>query len=1109
MKTKLIRIIVLSTLILFGVYRGHSQNIPINLDQGWNWIGYTCSEPMTIKEALAGFTPSEGDVLQSKTKNSKYTQGRWRGSLTTLEPGKGYMYKSVNGESISFVFGGAANDPSALPEEALDGEFTVASNGTKVRFSPGNLQCRIDPTHVTEATLGTGTSTINYMPYYTYYRYSLCQMIYKAEELRAAGLGFGTLTSIAFESYSTYHYQRDGITVWVSNTTLTAAPSTSVVTSDMTQVFSGSLVQQEGWTTIPFSTSFSWDGESNLMVTVVMNHGNYDSSTLWQCSKPGFTCCSYKNNDSSPYYPGTTTYSMYTSANRPNTRFNSKGGIIWRFAERQMDYIGANNAYTSSSYNGWIDLFGWGTSGHLHGATCYQPWSTSQTNSDYYAYGGDGYNLNDQTGEADWGCNPISHGGDQPNQWRTLTKDEWVYMVNTRSTTSGKRYAKATVDGVNGLILLPDNWSTSYYTLNSTNSNAANFSSNVISASDWNTLEQHGAVFLPAAGNRGGNEVNNVGNSGQYWSSSYNNNSYAHYLLFGDQNLNPSYYYNRWGGRSVRLVCQSNPRIRAIGMSNVTNTSATVNAEVDFTGTVSTRGVCWNTTGAPTVEDTYYYAGTGKGSYTAPMTDLQANATYYVRAYAKIGNTYHYGNTLTFTTSGQLTVSTAEVTSITGTFAQCGGTVTGGGQGVTARGLCWNLSGSPTVDDNHTCEGRGEGCFSSLMDNLTESSYYHVRAYATTAEGTVYGNEREFLASNVLQVTTATVTNVTYNSATCGGTVNNNGGSNTIIARGVCTGTSSSPTITGNHTINGSGSGSFTVHFTGLAPGTTYYVRAYATTADGTTTYGSQRSFTTTAPPGAINGLFSVSASQQVFFSQGNLQYKASTNNWRFATNQYDYVGDPNSNLSASYNGYIDLFGWGTSGYNHGAVCYQPWSSSETSSDYYAYGNYTYNLYDQTGKADWGYNAISNGGNQTNQWRTLTTDEWAYVFNTRSTSSGIRYAKATVSLVNGVILLPDNWSASYYPLSNANTSNASFNSNVISGTQWDILEQHGAVFLPAAGGRTGTLVGDVGNFGYYWSAKGNGSFDANLVMFYDSNISPTVGTSRRRGLSVRLVFVAE
>ena len=264
------------------------------------------------------------------------------------------------------------------------------------------------------------------------------------------------------------------------------------------------------------------------------------------------------------------------------------------------------------------------------------------------------------------------------------------------------------------------------------------------------------------------------------------------------------------------------------------------------------------------------------------------------------------------------------------------------------------------------------------------------------------------------------------------------------------------------------------------------------------------------APTGAINGLFSVGENTGVVFSQGNLQYQASTNTWRFAENQYDYIGSANSNVSSTYTGWIDLFGWGTSGYNHGANCYQPWSTSTSNSDYYAYGNSQYNLFDQTGKADWGYNAISNGGNTENSgWRTLTWNEWDYLFNTRSTSSGIRYSKATVNGVNGVILLPDDWSADYYTLSNTNTSGASFSSNVITASQWATLEQHGAVFLPAAGYRDGTSVYIDGFGGNYWSASYLSSYSAYYVDFNDGDLDARYGYSRYYGLSVRLVCPVE
>lgn len=264
----------------------------------------------------------------------------------------------------------------------------------------------------------------------------------------------------------------------------------------------------------------------------------------------------------------------------------------------------------------------------------------------------------------------------------------------------------------------------------------------------------------------------------------------------------------------------------------------------------------------------------------------------------------------------------------------------------------------------------------------------------------------------------------------------------------------------------------------------------------------------TQAPTGAIKGLFTVNANgDQVYFSKGNLQYRASTNVWRFATNQWDFVAQDNTNISQYYNGWIDLFGWGTSGYDHGAVCYQPWSTSTNYSDYYAYGWYSYNLYDKTGQADWGYNPISNGGNTDNQWRTLSYGEWKYIFETRNTNSGIRFAKAIVNDVNGLILLPDDWNC-IYNLNNTDNGGASYNSNSFSASQWGSLENAGAVFLPAANQRSGTSYWN-GSEGYYRSASYIGNYDAIDVYFSGSQYYTNWYDSRSKGHSVRLVQDAE
>jgi len=312
---------------------------------------------------------------------------------------------------------------------------------------------------------------------------------------------------------------------------------------------------------------------------------------------------------------------------------------------------------------------------------------------------------------------------------------------------------------------------------------------------------------------------------------------------------------------------------------------------------------------------------------------------------------------------------------------------------------------------------------------------------------------------------------------------------------------------------SGFGIGSYTVDMTDLSANTTYYVRAYAVNSAGTS-YGDEVSFATypdNYPIGAINGVFSVSATQQVYFSRGNLQYKATTNQWRFAENQYDFVGLDNTYISPDYSGWIDLFAWGASGFDHGSVYYQPWSTEISDSLYNAYGNPYYDLGDETGQADWGYNAIINGGNQTGFWHTLTLDEWSYVFNTRNTTSGIRYAKAIVNNVKGTLLLPDDWSASNYTLYNVNNSSCHFSDNVISISDWNIMEAQGAVFLPSAGSRYVELVSgysqpnNSSSYGQYWSSTHYDYDGAYFVRFNNSVLITTYNQVRFMGQSVRVV----
>ena len=235
-----------------------------------------------------------------------------------------------------------------------------------------------------------------------------------------------------------------------------------------------------------------------------------------------------------------------------------------------------------------------------------------------------------------------------------------------------------------------------------------------------------------------------------------------------------------------------------------------------------------------------------------------------------------------------------------------------------------------------------------------------------------------------------------------------------------------------------------------------------------------------------LTGQFSVSASKQVYFSKGNLRYHCSTKAWSFATNQYDVVGQSNSNISSSYAGYIDLFGWGTSG-NNNLMPYETSLSVNYGAGNNSIANTTY---------DW-------GSKVSGEYRTLTQNEWTYLLTERNNAYLLR-GPATVNGVNGWILLPDNWSQ---PASITFTSfddgARAYTANVYTASEFSTMQSAGAVFLPVTGYRYSSgsvsVVSGVNSMGYYWSAdKANVSFMGNY-MYCSSEMQTYMG------LAVRLV----
>jgi hypothetical protein len=295
----------------------------------------------------------------------------------------------------------------------------------------------------------------------------------------------------------------------------------------------------------------------------------------------------------------------------------------------------------------------------------------------------------------------------------------------------------------------------------------------------------------------------------------------------------------------------------------------------------------------------------------------------------------------------------------------------------------------------------------------------------------------------------------------------------------------------------------YRVELSNLVSETKYYYCAYVNLNNKQYRFGETNEFTTLENP-KIDGIgtFSVSDSKQVTFSQGNLQYTQSTNTWSFARAQWEVIGTDNvigGNVSSDENGdrkegtaladKVDLFGWSTNDTHFGV------STSVGSGDYS--GSFV----------DWGTNKI--GSDAPNTWRTLASYEWGYLLNYRPNARSLK-GVAQVNGVNGLILLPDNWTCP-----SGVTFKSGFHSSygteyyaayqTFTAAEWSKLESAGAVFLPASGYRCyGSYVRNVQDRGYYWSATVNDSYDAACLYF--SEIGARMNFSGRfYGQSVRLV----
>ena len=788
----------------------------------------------------------------------------------------------------------------------------------------------------------------------------------------------------------------------------------------------------------------------------------------------------------------------------------SKGNLqyvgSWQFAANQWDIIGAAQADDNR------DLFGWGTGD--------APNKVSMTLADYAVY-------------HEWGTN-------MGDGWYTLSRDEWTYLFQTR-TNAADLYAPANVNGVNGFVVLPDEWTLPYGM--TFTPGVTNYGTNVYQNAGWTAMENAGAVFLPVAGYRYNGNINWVGQSGFYWSSTVaSEGASAWSWLISASSGARRDYYNLYYGMPVRLV-------KAVVKSDQEFADPVI-ALIEAIGTVEYTQVCKNRiVEARVAYDHLTDAQKALVSNYSTLTDAEAS-------YASLAPTPATDGSL----SGAFTINANgdQINFSKGNLQYVGSWQFAANQ--------WDIIGNDQADDNRDLFGWGTGDAPNKVSmTLADYAVYH-------EWGTNMGDGWYTLSRDEWTYLFQT----RPNAANLYAPANVNGVKGFVVLPDEWTqpyGTTFTPGVT-NYGTNVYAD----AVWTSMEDAGAVFLPVAGYRYNGNINWVGQSGFywsSTVASEGASAWSWLISASDGARRDYYNLYYgmpvrlvkavdkpnqdyadpvialinaigtveytQECKNKIDEARAAYDLLTDAQKALVSNYstltdaeaayaalaptpatdgslpgaftiNGdgdqinfskanlqYVgkwqfaenqwdiigaaqaddnrDLFGWGTGD--------APNKVSETSADYTTY-------------TEWGTQMGAG-------WYTLDYDEWKYIFKTRANASD-KYAPAKVNGVNGIVLLPDEWTQPYGTTFTAGVTN--FGTNVYADAAWTSMEEAGAVFLPVAGYRYKGNINWVGESGFYWTSTVASAGSLSWSWLISASSVSRDYYNLHYGMSVRLVKAA-